>query len=118
MRDLPARPLIVSVDQSTSATKALIFDSSAAVVARSSMEHRQLYPQAGWVEHDPEELYANTVSVVKEAARTLGAEKGRVCALTLTNQRETAVVWDRAPESRFTTRLSGRIKEAPSCANA
>ncbi len=96
MRDLPARPLIVSVDQSTSATKALIFDSSAAVVARSSMEHRQLYPQAGWVEHDPEELYANTVSVVKEAARTLGAETGRVCALTLTNQRETAVVWDRA----------------------
>jgi glycerol kinase len=96
MRDLPAHPLVVSVDQSTSATKALVFDASASVVARSTVEHRQMYPGPGWVEHDPEELYANTVFAVKEAARSLGADAGRVCALALTNQRETAVVWDRA----------------------
>ncbi|HTP59319.1 MAG TPA: FGGY family carbohydrate kinase, partial [Spirochaetia bacterium] len=91
-----SRPLILAVDQSTSATKALVFDASAAIVARSSLEHRQHYPQAGWVEHDPEELYANTVAAVKAAVGALGRDKDRVSALAIANQRETAVVWDRA----------------------
>ncbi len=90
------QPFIISVDQSTSATKALVFDASASIVARSSVPHRQYYPQAGWVEHDPEELYANTVTAVKEAVRSLGPDAERVRALALTNQRETAVVWDRS----------------------
>ena len=90
------KPLILAVDQSTSATKALVFDASASIVARSSVDHRQYYPRAGWVEHDPEELYANTITAVREAARSLGAEAENVCALALTNQRETAIVWDRS----------------------
>ena len=90
------QPLIIAVDQSTSATKALVFDASAAIVARSSVEHRQYYPQAGWVEHDPEELYAKTIAAVKEAAEALGGDKERLIALAITNQRETAVVWDRS----------------------
>jgi glycerol kinase len=96
MKEPRRHPLIMAVDQSTSATKALVYDESASIVARSSVEHRQYYPRAGWVEHDPEELYANTVTAVKEAARSLGADAQRVCALALTNQRETAIVWDRS----------------------
>jgi len=96
MRDPDRRPLIISVDQSTSATKAFVLDSAASVAAHSSVEHRQFYPQAGWVEHDPEELYANTVAAVREVAQTLGADTERVRGLAITNQRETAVVWDRS----------------------
>jgi glycerol kinase len=92
----PGQPLIIAVDQSTASTKALVFDMSASLVTRSSVEHRQYYPQAGWVEHDPEELYANTVAAVKDAVRSLGRDKERLRALAITNQRETAVVWDRS----------------------
>jgi glycerol kinase len=90
------RPLVLSIDQSTSATKAIVFDASASVVAYCSIEHGQHYPQAGWIEHDPEELYANTVQAVREAASALGAEKANVRALAISNQRETVIVWDRA----------------------
>jgi glycerol kinase len=88
--------LILSVDQSTSATKAIVFDESATIVAQSSIEHRQYYPRAGWVEHDPEELYANTVTAARKVAAALGPDLPAVAALAITNQRETAIVWDRA----------------------
>ena len=95
MTGAAGRHLILSVDQSTSATKAIVFDESAAIVAQSSVEHRQYYPRAGWVEHDPEELYANTVTAIRKAAAALGADLPAVGALAITNQRETVIVWDR-----------------------
>jgi glycerol kinase len=89
------RRLVLSIDQSTSATKAIVFDESASIVAQSVIEHRQYYPKAGWVEHDPEELYAATVAAVREVAASLGSDVPEVEALAITNQRETAIVWDR-----------------------
>jgi glycerol kinase len=84
---------ILAVDQSTSATKALLFDDAGAVIDRAALEHRQYYPQPGWVEHDAEEIYANTL----QALQTLLSRhpEKRFAFLSITNQRETFVVFDR-----------------------
>ena len=81
----------LAVDQSTSATKAVVFDDAGRVLARASREHRQYYPRPGRLEHDPEEIHANVLAVIGEAA---GARPDVGC-LSLTNQRETIVVFDR-----------------------
>jgi glycerol kinase len=86
---------ILAVDQSTSGTKALIIDRTARIIARSSLEHKQYYPQAGWVEHDPVEIYDNVKSVMKKVLQTAQLNPTQIALLTITNQRETALVWDR-----------------------
>jgi glycerol kinase len=90
-----SRDYLLAIDQSTSGTKALVIDRSGAVVARSEAEHRQYYPAPGWVEHDPIEIYHNVIRVARQALRLAGVEARRLAALTITNQRETAVLWDR-----------------------
>ena len=84
---------ILSVDQSTSATKAVLFNEQAGVVDRMSREHAQIYPRPGWVEHDSEEIMANTLAVIGDMVRLHGDLN--IKALAITNQRETVVVWDR-----------------------
>ncbi len=88
-------PLVLAVDQSTSATKAIAFDAGARIAAQASFEHRQIYPRPGWVEHDPEELYANTLQAIRAVVAELGERSSRLAALAITNQRETAIVWSR-----------------------
>jgi glycerol kinase len=85
---------ILAIDQSTSATKAVLFDANGAVLARASREHRQLYPQASWVEHDAEEIWQNVLAVLDEISRRTENLK-HVVGLAITNQRETFVVFDR-----------------------
>jgi glycerol kinase len=83
----------LSIDQSTSATKAVLFSDKADVVDKLSKEHRQFYPKPGWVEHDPEEICRNTIEIIKGI---INRNPGKnITALSLTNQRETVVVWDR-----------------------
>lgn len=85
---------IIAIDQSTSATKAVLFDEQCQLISRKNVAHKQYYPKPGWVEHDPEEIYANTI----EAIRLLMAENKRQDAsysLAITNQRETVVVWNK-----------------------
>ncbi|MBD0382760.1 glycerol kinase GlpK [Paenibacillus sedimenti] len=86
---------ILAIDQSTSRTKALIVDRSGRIIARSEGGHKQSYPQPGWVEHDPIEIYNNVKITARQAFQSAGIEAGQLVALTITNQRETAVVWDR-----------------------
>ncbi len=87
---------VLALDQSTSATKALLFDAQGRVLDKASREHRQIYPQPGWVEHDPAEIWDNTLAVIREVAeRNVERLSGVVC-LSLSNQRETVVVFDRA----------------------
>jgi glycerol kinase len=87
---------VVAVDQSTSATKAVLFDDAGRVHGKAARPHRQIYPRPGWVEHDAEEIYRNVVACVGEVARAAPeAVRGAAC-LSLTNQRETFVVFDRA----------------------
>lgn len=85
---------IIAIDQSTSSTKAMLFDEECRMLARQNVDHHQYYPQAGWVEHDAEEIYQNLV----EAVRRLVAPETNPdiqYSLALTNQRETVVVWDK-----------------------
>jgi glycerol kinase len=89
-----AGSLILSVDQSTQATKAFLFDKAGRLVARSSKPHAQIYPEAGFVEHDPEELFANTCAVLVQLLAESGTAPEEIAILSLTNQRETIVAWD------------------------
>ncbi|ULL17184.1 glycerol kinase [Paenibacillus sp. H1-7] len=86
---------ILAIDQSTSGTKALLVDRNGSVVARSMLEHKQYYPRDGWVEHDPLEIYYNVEETAISVLESAGIEPGQLAALTITNQRETAVLWDR-----------------------
>ena len=85
---------IIAIDQSTSATKAILFDSHCRLLNRVNIEHKQYYPQAGWVEHDAEEIYANTVEAIKRLMSSSKIESDTHYSLAITNQRETVVVWD------------------------
>jgi glycerol kinase len=81
---------ILAIDQSTSATKAIVFDTEGKLIDKASLEHRQIYPQPGWVEHDAEEIWQNTQQTL---AKLKPADP--IC-LAITNQRETIVIFDRA----------------------
>jgi glycerol kinase len=87
--------LIGAIDQGTTSTRFLVFDESIRIVAESQKEHTQIYPRAGWVEHDPVEIWRNTQTVVAAALRSGSLLCGDLAAVGITNQRETTVVWDR-----------------------
>jgi glycerol kinase len=89
-------PSILAIDQSTSATKAVLFNARGQVLARASREHRQHYPRPGWVEHDAEEIWQNTLGVIKDVADKNRDSISETACLSLTNQRETIVVFERA----------------------
>ena len=86
---------IGAIDQGTSSTRFIIFDESTRIVAESQLEHEQIYPQPGWVEHDPVEIWRNTQTVIAGALRAGGLKASDLAAIGITNQRETTVVWDR-----------------------
>ena len=86
---------ILSIDQSTAGTKALLFDSKGDLICRSDKSHRQIIDEKGWVEHDPEEIYRNTVEAVKAVVEKAGIDKSLIVGVGISNQRETAMAWDR-----------------------
>lgn len=88
-------PCVIAIDQSTSATKALLIDEACRVQDRESRVHSQIYPQPGWVEHDAEEIWNNTVKVVRTLVFRKPELAKEVVALSITNQRETVVVFDK-----------------------
>lgn len=87
--------LILAIDQSTSATKAILFDARGKILAKASREHRQIYPQPGRVEHDAEEIWQNVLAVVREIAKRNRTKLSRLAGLSITNQRETVLIFDR-----------------------
>jgi glycerol kinase len=86
---------IASLDQGTTSTRFIIFNRLGEIVAQAQREHRQYYPQPGWVEHDADEIYLNTKLVVAEAMIPAGIKPSDIEAVGITNQRETTVVWNR-----------------------
>ena len=86
--------LILAIDHSTSATKAILFDARGNVLDKASRNHRQIYPQPGWVEHDAEEIWKNVLAVIGEIAKHNRAQLAKLAALSITNQRETVLVFD------------------------
>lgn len=87
---------VLAIDQGTTSTRAILFDSQMKVVGSGQKEFAQHYPASGWVEHDPEEIWASVVTTVKAALKKAGLAASDVAAIGITNQRETVVIWDRA----------------------
>jgi glycerol kinase len=88
-------PCFLALDQSTSATKALLFEQNGRLLDRESREHRQIYPQPGWVEHDADEIWQNTLTTLCSLMARNAARVNEVVCLSITNQRETIVVFER-----------------------
>lgn len=86
---------ILAIDQSTSATKSMIFDANADLVKRVSINHKQYYPSQGFVEHDPDEIFGNTIDGIQKLLNKTGINKRDIAGISITNQRETAVIWNR-----------------------
>jgi glycerol kinase len=86
---------ILALDQGTTSSRALVFDRAGTVRASAQKEFRQLFPQPGWVEHDPREILASQTGVIAEALTTAGLSARDIAAIGITNQRETTIVWDR-----------------------
>ena len=89
---------IIAIDQSTSSTKALLFDEECRLLARTNVDHKQYYPQTGWVEHDAEEIYQNTIEAIRKLMAEVDLHYSLVphtFSLATTNQRETAVIWNK-----------------------
>jgi glycerol kinase len=87
---------VLAIDQGTSSTRAILFDELARPVALAQREFRQHYPQLGWVEHDPEDIWRDTLAVAREALAQGAVDAGRVAGIGISNQRETAIIWDRS----------------------
>jgi len=86
---------IGSIDQGTTSTRFIVFDHSGNIIALNQMEHKQIFPKPGWVEHDPVEIFKNTLSVIRNALRKSNLSLKDLTAIGITNQRETSVFWDR-----------------------
>jgi len=87
---------LLALDQGTSSSRAIVFDARGAIVASAQAEFRQIFPQPGWVEHDPREIWSSQLATAREALAQAGLGAGDIAALGITNQRETTIVWNRA----------------------
>lgn len=90
-----AESYIISIDQSTQGTKALLFNQEGVLLQRNDLPHRQIVNEKGWVSHDPEEIYQNTVQVVKNLVEESGISKESVKGIGISNQRETSLIWEK-----------------------
>lgn len=87
---------VLGIDQSTQGTKALLFDQEGSLLCRCDLPHKQYIDEKGWVEHDPEEIYKNTVQAVKNLVEKAAIQKDEIAVLGISNQRETAMVWEKS----------------------
>jgi len=86
---------VIAIDQGTTSSRAIVFDHTGNIVSTGQMEHEQIFPQAGWVEHSPAEIWNNTREVIASALSKANLTRHDIAAVGITNQRETAVVWDK-----------------------
>src|SRR4029079_12341600 len=90
---LSAMTHLIAIDQGTTSTRAIVFDAGLAPIAIAQQELRQIYPAPGWVEHDPEEIWAAVVAVVRDAMAKAGVSANDIAGIAITNHPETTVVW-------------------------
>ena len=86
---------VIGIDQSTQGTKALLFNGEGSLVLRQDAPHRQLVNEKGWISHDPEEIYRNTIKTVTGLIRASGIKESQLAAMGISNQRETSLIWDK-----------------------
>lgn len=112
---------ILAVDQSTQGTKALLFDENATLIARADTPHKQIINELGWVEHNPEEIYQNTLLSIRKVVEDAKIHKDNICALGISNQRETSLVWEKSGKPLYpaivwqdsrATDICGRVEKA------
>ncbi len=89
------RKYIIALDQGTTSSRTVVLDHDANIICSSQREFSQIYPKAGWVEHDPLEIYATQYSTMTEALAHAGIQTDQVAAIGITNQRETTIVWNK-----------------------
>ena len=87
---------LLALDQGTSSSRAIVFDAAGSVVASAQAEFRQIFPQPGWVEHDPKEIWLSQLATAREALAKSGLAAVDIAGIGITNQRETTIVWNRA----------------------
>lgn len=87
---------VLAIDQGTTSSRAILFNAAMEPVAQAQEEFAQHYPQSGWVEHDPNDLWVTTAGTCREAIERAGISSSDIAAIGITNQRETVVVWDKA----------------------
>src|SRR5438045_9381213 len=101
-------PVILSIDQGTTSSRAVVYDASTfEVLGSAQQEIEQHYPKDGWVEHEPEDIWYSVARTVREALAAAGRPPADVAAVGITNQRETVVVWDRATGRPFGRAIVG-----------
>ncbi|RME08056.1 MAG: glycerol kinase, partial [Bacteroidetes bacterium] len=86
---------ILSFDQGTTSSRSIVFDENGQIISVAQKEFTQHYPNPGWVEHDPDEIWQSQMETAKEAIRKAGISPSEILAIGITNQRETTVVWNR-----------------------
>ena len=86
---------ILSIDQGTTSSRAIIFNEKSEILSVAQQEFTQFFPEDGWVEHDPEEIWQSTIAVSRECIKKLGVEASEIAAIGITNQRETTIIWDK-----------------------
>ena len=86
---------ILSIDQGTTSSRAIIFNEKSEILSVAQQEFTQLFPEDGWVEHDPEEIWQSTLGVSRECIEKLGVQASEIAAIGITNQRETTIIWDK-----------------------
>ncbi len=107
---------ILSLDQGTTSSRAILFDRAGRILAASQKEFRQIYPRPGWVEHDPLEIWESQLQVAKDVLRRASLSPREVAAIGITNQRETTVVWDRKTGQPVTNAIVWQCRRtAPQC---
>src|ERR1700693_4770378 len=113
---------LLALDQGTSSSRSIVFDESGAIVATAQEEFRQIFPQPGWVEHDPEDIWSSTLSTCRAALAKARVAPGEVVRVGIANQRETTLVWNRATgrplgnaivwQDRRTATICAKLKQA------
>ena len=86
---------IMALDQGTTSSRCIIFDKGGNICSMAQKEYTQIYPMAGWVEHNPMEIWSSQLSVAMEAMAKLGINANDIDSIGITNQRETTIIWDR-----------------------
>ena len=100
---------ILSLDQGTSSSRAIVFDRKGQICSMAQREFTQIFPKPGWVEHNPHEIWSSQASVIAEAIASIDINGLNIAGIGITNQRETTIVWDSETEEPVYTPSSGRI---------
>ena len=102
---------VMALDAGTTSNRCILFNEKGEMCSVAQRKFRQYFPKPGWVEHDADEIWASQLGVAVEAMNMIAASAEDIAAIGITNQRETAIVWDKIQENLYTMRLSGSVGE-------